>query len=280
VTRKCTATIVRCVPSIVSALAATAASGIWRDERINDDRFHFDCTRGLAFVADALGPTYGGYYAPFAIDPGISALLETFHGSDAFQSTRERLVTAVQAAHALMRAMDERYREVRGNRTGGEASRRAADALRPPAWQDFDSYAHFMGSLTACAVGPDAVVLAQIGDCRAYRLDQGIPELLVRDHTLLSVLEESGGDPAVIAELRQSSSRVVAARLGGDTLPLKVAQIAPPVTIALVTDGVWRHRTGLERLMQARTQEHVRALVSDCAKEGHDDATAVVLEVR
>jgi len=268
------------VPSIVSALAATAASGIWRDERVNDDRFHVDCARGIAFVVDALGPTYGGYYAPFAIDPGIAAFLETFHGSGALESTRERLIAAVHAAHNVMRAMDERYRVVRGSRPGGEASRKAADALRPPAWKSFDSYAHFMGSLTACAVGQDAVVVAQIGNCRAYRLDQGIPELLVRDHTLLSVLEESGADPALIEEVRQSSSTLVAALLGGDTLSLKVAPISHPSKIALVTDCVWRHRTGLERLLQARTEEHVRDLVSECAKEGHDDATAVVLQVR
>ena len=89
------------MPSIVSAIGATTASGLWRDERINDDRFHVDPARGLAFVVDASGPTYGGYYAPFAIDPGLAALVQTFGTAGA--STRERLVESVHAAHAAMR---------------------------------------------------------------------------------------------------------------------------------------------------------------------------------
>src|SRR5205807_6267130 len=112
------------------------------------------------------GPMYGGYHAPFAIDRGMHALDVAFRAARG--STRERIVVAVEIAHRTMREMHDAYEAVRGKRFGLEASRAAADAVRPREWSDYDSYAHFMGSLTACAVGEDAVVIVQIGECHAY----------------------------------------------------------------------------------------------------------------
>lgn len=266
------------MPLIFAPLTASAASGKWRDERINDDRFYADPACGLAFVVDASGPTYGGYHAPFAIDPGITALVEAFGASD--ELTRERLVTSVHTAHATMRAMNERYEAVRAGRVGLEAARRAADAVRPSTWEGYDSYAHFVGSLTVCAVGRDTVIVAQIGQCRAYRLSDGCAELLARDHTLASVLEASAASPEEVEQARRDHSHVVVAFLGGETLPLNVVEVAHPARLALVTDGVWRCEAALGKLSHASTQQDVQRVVAECASTSGQDATAVVFEVR
>lgn len=129
------------MPAIRVGLGASVRSGVLLDDRINDDRFALDLAHGLAFVADASGPTYGAYYAPFAIDPGLAALTSTFLASGG--STHERLVAAVQEAHAVMTAMNRSYESQLAGRTGLVAARRAADAVRPQAWAGYDSQAHF-----------------------------------------------------------------------------------------------------------------------------------------
>ncbi|MFZ5895871.1 MAG: hypothetical protein ACOY0T_32750 [Myxococcota bacterium] len=265
------------MPSIVWSIAASASSGLWMDERINDDRFLVDAAAGLALVVDASGPTYGGYHAPFAIDPGVASFIETFtagHGP-----TRERLVSAVRAAHAVMRAMYEDYEAQRAGRVGLEAARKATDAVRPQAWKDYEALAHFMGSLTACAVGPDAVVVAQVGECRAYSLRDQVPALLVPDHTLPSVLEASGASREEVEQARRDHSSVVVALLGSETLHMNVVEIAAPTTIALVTNGVWQCNAELEEAFRMQTRDDLSRLVLRCSKAARDDATAVVFTV-
>jgi serine/threonine protein phosphatase PrpC len=268
------------VPAIVQAMSATARSDSWTDARINDDRLHVDADAGLAFVADASGPVYGGYWAPFAIDPGLAALIQTFGASTG--TTRERLVGAVHAADAVMRKMAEQYEARRAERTGLEVARAVADAVRPAAWADWDSFAHFGGSVTACAAGEDAVVVAQVGECRAYGQGPGGPELLVRDHTLLSVLEACGERREVLEEVRQhgASALSVVVLLGVTKLQVNVVEVAAPITLALVTNGVWRCDGALDDLLCATTPEELRARVERCAKVSRDEATAVLLEIR
>jgi serine/threonine protein phosphatase PrpC len=176
--------------------------------------------------------------------------------------------------------MNERYEVRRGGRVGLEAARKAADAVRPPAWQSYDSLAHFLGSVTACAVGPDSVVIAQVGECRAYGLRDGVPTLLALDHTLPSVLEASGAPRKDVEEARRDNWSVVVAFLGGETLQLNVVEVPPPTTIALVTNGVWRCDAELREAFGVRTHEDLSRLVIRCSKAARADATAVLLEVR
>lgn len=212
------------MPSIVAAITASAASGQWHDEGINDDRVYINPEHGLAFVVDALGPMYGGYHAPFAIDPGINALVQTFVASHG--PLRERLVSSVHAAQAVMRGMKNQYETVRAGRVGLDAARQAAVAVRPSAWEAHDGHAHFTASITACAVARDSVVVAQIGECHAYRLSELGAELLVSDHTLPSVLEASNASREEVEQARRDHSHVVVALLGGETLPLNVVEVA------------------------------------------------------
>ncbi len=47
-------------------------------------------------------------------------------------------------------------------------------------------------TLTAALVGSDQVLLAHVGDCRAYRLHQGDLDRLTADHTLVQELVDTG----------------------------------------------------------------------------------------
>lgn len=192
---------------IVSSLAASASSNFWRDERINDDRFHVDLGAGLALIADGSGSKYGGYWAPFGIDPGLAALVDAF--------PRVGLAAAMEAAHGVLLEGSRRYEARRAGRTGLEVARSVADALRPPAWSTYDSFGHYHGSVTACAVSPAGVVIAQVGECHAYGLRDGAISLLARDHTLPSVLEASGASAEEVeghANIRASSFPFSASR--------------------------------------------------------------------
>ncbi len=265
------------MPAIVSAIAATASARLWSDSRINDDRFFVDRTLGLAFVVDASGPTYGGYHAPFAIDPGIATFVASF--GDRAGSTRERLVRAVKAAQASMSAMNDGYEAQRSGRVGLAASRAAADAVRPASWASYDSFAHFTGSLTACAVGPEAVVIAQIGGCRAYALDAGRPRQLVVDHTLAAVLEARGASRDEVEAARRDHPSVVTALLGSGSIEPYVVEVDGPRRIVLVTDGVWRCEGAIDDMLDARTEEALSRLVSRCSHSARDDATAVAFDI-
>jgi hypothetical protein len=76
---------------------------------INDHRWSADLDRGLFYVADAFGPTYGGYYAPFGVDPGLATLTAAFDGGDGPGS--RRLVGALEAAHREMRRLRREHDE-------------------------------------------------------------------------------------------------------------------------------------------------------------------------
>lgn len=119
------------------AIGARASSGFWADERINDDRLYADATTGIAYVADASGPMYGGYHAPFAIDPGLVALVGAFRATSG--STRGRIQAAVNAAQTVMVAMHDEYEARRAGRVGLEAARAAADAVTNGVWEREDA---------------------------------------------------------------------------------------------------------------------------------------------
>jgi len=262
--------------TIASHIQASTASGLWSDERINDDRVHVDAVLGLAVVADASGPTYGGYYAPFAIDLALEALVDTFRRSSG--STRARLETAMRVAHDAMRGLNACYERRLAGRVGLEAAREAADSVRPPRWRGYDSLAHFMGSVTACGVGADGVVIAQVGGCRAYGIQDDVPTLLALDHTLPSVLEASGAPSQEVDVARQEHATVVGALLGGETLQMNVVDVSAITTIGLVTMGVWRNEL-LLNVLRATDQNELAGSVRACAETSHHDASAAIVHL-
>ena len=149
----------------LSFLTASSRGG-WAPE--TDDRWFADTERGLFYVADASGPTYGGYYAPFAADPGLAQFIDYFDNHPI--EPELRLLRAVESAHLEMSRRHEEYNAVLGSKGGLEATRTAADRVRPAQWDHLAgrSMCHFATSITALFIEGNRFIVAQVGSCRAY----------------------------------------------------------------------------------------------------------------
>jgi serine/threonine protein phosphatase PrpC len=245
------------------------AGGAWAPEP--DDRAFADPAGGLAYVADASGPTYGGYHAPFGIDPGLEALVAAHcagAGVEGALRAADRTMWDLHLAH------DKAFKAaLTYNSDRLAAGIHAANAVRPARWQHIKSFAHFGGSLTLCALSdPNTVTIGQIGACRAYRIRRGVLELLVPDHTLGTVMKGK--------ELDSFQRGIVTRGLGfTDALQADVRSFAtePGDSYALCTDGVWM--TNEPALARLRTAEDAKRLVNECAQSRGDDAALVVLHV-
>jgi serine/threonine protein phosphatase PrpC len=176
----------------VNILAATARGG-WAPE--SDDRFLTDPALGLAVVADASGPTYGGYHAPFAIDPGLETLRAVLTGGDTGSggaAADARLKTAFAAANQRMWELSQAHERARGGRTGLAASQAAADAVRPSRWSHLRGPAHFAGSVLAGLVDDGGLVIVGVGSCRAVMVGREGTKVLLREHTLAAESARDG----------------------------------------------------------------------------------------
>jgi serine/threonine protein phosphatase PrpC len=270
----------------LAACAATARGG-WADD--NDDRWFADPERGLFYVADGSGPTYGGYHAPFALDSGLAAFLQVFDAADGAAAARLR--QALEAAHRQMRrsaaAYDAAVAEI--SKTEGpplHASLRAADFVRPPRWEHVrgQSFAHFTGSLTACHVGPEGVAVVQVGSNRAYLWRAGRIELLLHDHTLGTALESSG-EAVDLAQLRFHRGVVVNVLGFQDELVMTEAnrELRPGDRLLLCSDGLWAADDGesvVKTLLESPLSEREHAAcVSSIAARDRRDATVVSIAI-
>ena len=265
-------------------MASVTAAGSWSTANgTNDDRVMVDQTLGLFVVADASGPTYGGYHAPFGVDPGLAALRETFTCDDG--PPAERLQRAMLAAHGAMYARELRFQaELKRHGTGKglEAAFAATQAVREPGhpWQN--TFAHFAAWVTALHLD-EGVHLAQVGACRAYRLREGKLELLCPDHTFatLDPAEFGKGGPA------EYHGDVVTRMLGlPETIEIDGwhGQVRAGDMYVLCSDGVWatvgddRMAKLLKRTLDCEAAAQALASAAQ-AGEHADDATAIVVRV-
>lgn len=270
-------------PNIAAVGASSHPPTCWSP--VNDHRWIADVRRGLFYVVDAFGPTYGGYYAPFGIDPGLAALDAAF--DDGCGVASQRLLHAVQAAHREMRrlasahenAFEARLRA--GEQDRLRAAMAAADEVRPAQWAHLAgrSFGHFGGSITACCWRDiNSVAIAQVGACRAYRCRAGQLELLVPDHMLSTVIATQGKPDTALSH----HPGVVTSLLGvSDDLRLDVANVSvePEDTIILCSHSVWS-RSGelVEDLCRHRLDvTDLERLVAACAAREKQDATIVVI---
>lgn len=268
--------------SRLSFLLATKGGG-WADG--NDDRWGADPARGLFYVGDASGPTYGGYYAPFGIDPALATFESVFRCEDG--DAAQRLKKALLAAHEHLRALSMTYeselaRIRRSELDGLRASQQAADVVRPAAWERLrgKTFAHFSASLSACCIDANQLCVIQVGSGRVYRLRNGVSELLLLDHTLPSVLAAQGKSDDSIAAFHRS----VVISLLGTSEELHVNEVTcdlqPGDRVLLCSDGIWAQDAGesaVGALLQAGTQDEFESAVARAAQRC--DATALLFWV-
>ncbi|MGE5181416.1 MAG: PP2C family protein-serine/threonine phosphatase [Acidobacteriota bacterium] len=236
----------------VTFVAASAAGGWAAMNEQNDDRWRGERSRFV--VADASGPHYGGYYAPFGVDYAIELLYIT-----------QDLAGVVAAADAWLRMRDAAYRAAMP--PGGDrlaAARHAADAVRPPAWEHLRgrSFAHFTASVAVADLDGARATIAQVGSCRIYRRRGDVLELIARDHCLAAPHEE-----------------VVVACLGAGKLRVSITElaVAPGDRLVLCTDGAWRCGDDLvRRLCDA---DDLAEVLAAAAAQRRDSATALVVAI-
>lgn len=262
-----------------------AASAIGRRWGVNDDRVLWDEATLLAGVADASGPEYGGYHAPFAVDPALELLVAAFGSAQGDRAAR--LHESVFAADAFCRRQERRLRDAHAvaKESCGDlirASLIAADSLRPAAWAAHRgrSHAHHFTSLTALTSDSGRVLIEQCGSTRAYLLRAGNLTHLAPDHALSSFLRAQGR----LQEAVLQRGAVLAALGAGDHLASVAAQstIERGDRIALVSDGVWDADAGetlVRALIGADGARSIESIVHDAAADSRDDATALVVAV-
>ena len=144
-----------------------------------------------------------------------------------------------------------------------------------------------MGTTMTCAMlSGKRLVVAQVGDSRAYLLHEGSLQRITRDHSLMADLIESG--QITVEEARVHPQRSVITRaLGSDpsTLPdIYEMNVAPGDRLLLCSDGLSGMvddsllESTLERVKDP--QRCAAALVNEAITAGgYDNVTAVVVDV-
>jgi len=241
----------------VKLLNATRYAGLSDTGRVrdhNEDALAFIPELGLAVIADGMGAHAAG---EIASQIAVSTVLSMMHLT-AGASPRDRLDTAVTAAHAAIRE-------------------KAQSSLR------YDG----MGTTVVVALLHGRQLFhAHVGDSRLYRLRGGRLDQLTRDHSLLQESIDQGlYSPA---EARARVARNILTRALGLEGPLKVdigqTDIRSGDRYLLCSDGLYEMLGDLEitALLQRQpdSQKLVRALV-DMANDrgGRDNVTVIVIDI-
>jgi serine/threonine protein phosphatase PrpC len=226
-------------------LSATAGSVVGNRYPANFDVLHLDAARPLAVVADGMGD-----------GPGSAAAGRT--AVDVFVRQVATGPAALRAAVAgVQRAVRDAGRGIAGL-TGCTLTAFAGDADDGSAW------------------------LVQLGDSRAYRLRDGVFELLTSDHTAAWLGVLSGWYAADSREAFRDRHRLTryAGHPGMPEPDLLNVGLRAGDRFLLCTDGV-SDQVGGRRLADALAERTtVEELLAETLDNGGDDnATAVIVQV-
>jgi len=127
-----------------------------------DDRIYLDQQAGLVALADARGPTYGGWHEPIRVEAGWQAMRSAWR-------KRTDLLPAERMDAALVRANSAMF-----------------DPTRRPTETDFATQTcnHTTASFTVLGFADGEVAIGQVGSGRAYRYRESALEMVARDHTV------------------------------------------------------------------------------------------------
>jgi len=251
------------VPRLMASLKFAAKTDLGRVRDNNEDKFDFFepedpavlATKGRFYaVADGMGGHSAGQ---IACELALKAVIQSYYGSPSADA-ESSLKTAVEEANALIHATAQAMPDRQGMGT----------------------------TLTAAVVREDTLIIAQVGDSRAYLLRDGAISQLTEDHSW--VAEQVRLGTMTLAEAQVSPFRNIITRSMG-TAP----QVEPDVTthalragdtVVLCSDGLSGHLEPPEILAVAGGYSpSVAALTlidAANARGGRDNITAVVLSVR
>jgi serine/threonine protein phosphatase PrpC len=231
---------------------AAAGSVIGTRYRDNYDVLYLDAVRPLAVVADGMGEGPGSTAAGrIATDVFVRHAVSA-HGPGAL---RAAVVEVQQAVRAAGRGLPDL--------TGCTLTAFVAD---PDA-------------------GDSAAWLVQLGDSRAYRLRDGLLELLTVDHTMAWLGLLHGWFSPDSPQYRTARHRLTryAGHPGASEPDLLNVGLRPGDLFLLCTDGVTDQVTyqRMAQMLQAATNPAVavETLLADTLQIGNDNATAALIQV-
>ncbi|HVL06863.1 MAG TPA: Stp1/IreP family PP2C-type Ser/Thr phosphatase [Acidimicrobiales bacterium] len=240
----------------MTQLQAGAATDVGRVRQINEDRYLADPDEGLFAVADGVGGHQAGEVAS---QTSVETLKKTFTEAE---RTTEALIKAVEAANEAVWQLAQGSREKRGMGT----------------------------TLTALALvhenGEEQLALANVGDSRAYLLQQGELIQLSEDHSLVEELVRDGKLTPAEAQVHPQRSIITRALGMEPAIEVDSWEIIPFTgdRILLCSDGLTNELSD-ERIAStlrqlADPQEAAHDLVRQArAAGGSDNITVVVVDV-
>jgi protein phosphatase len=243
---------------------------------VNEDAVAFDAQHGLVVVADGLGGLRGG---DAAANEAIRAIRAYFDGSKP-SPPKSNTVSHAHAETRKPRAMspDERLRMaiVYANLQLLELSARD------------DRYRGSASTVLCLLACEDSVLLAHVGDSRAYRVRDGMLEALTEDHLLVNELLKSGQlRPGDVASFPHKN--VITRVLGmGEEVLVDSVVVTPALgeLFLLCTDGLTRELSddeiaGLVREHRGNDSLLCHALVRAANdRTGSDNITVATARVR
>jgi serine/threonine protein phosphatase PrpC len=247
-----------------AGLDVGAATDVGRVREANEDALLALAAGGprdgqmLVAVADGMGGHKAGEVASAL---AVESLTQALQQTDPAAPSEDLLVQAVQLA----------------NRTIWEAA--AQDAEKEG-----------MGTTLVCAMVDDAgqVVIANVGDSRAYGVTDGRAKLVTSDHTWVNQQVQSGQMSE--REAQRSPYRNLLTRSLGGTPRVQVdmftgLQLGPGDALVLVSDGVSGYLDARDVASIMRQSNTAQAAAEKLVREavergGADNATAVVVRRR
>ncbi len=222
----------------------------------NEDSFGYDPARQVYVVCDGMGGMAAGEVAS---QLAVATLLEVVAASDPSTPIENTLALAI----------------VQANDTVHKAGQQ-------PAHKGMGT------TLVAAAIEDDELILANVGDSRAYRIRESAAEQLTVDHSYLNELIRSGTIPVENAnrvDLKGMESVITRAIGVAPTVEPDFFNhtLVPGDTILLASDGLTRYITEIEIAqlvsafpLQTATQ-HLIALARE--RGGADNITALLLHL-
>ncbi|MGN0038358.1 MAG: Stp1/IreP family PP2C-type Ser/Thr phosphatase [Coriobacteriales bacterium] len=140
-------------------------------------------------------------------------------------------------------------------------------------------------TMTAAQVFEDQLVIAQVGDSRAYLLHEGTLQRITRDHSLVADLVEQGRITEEEARVHPQRS-VITRALGSDATvepDIYILRVSPGDRLLLCSDGLsgMVQDSGIASILRANAspQDCCDALIREAlAAGGMDNVTCVVVD--
>jgi serine/threonine protein phosphatase PrpC len=223
----------------------------------NEDAYGYDSELGLFVICDGMGGMAAGEVAS---SNAVSALVNTFAESAGTSlPISTRLQQAVHTANTTVWNMGQQP-EHKGMGT----------------------------TAVAAAIEGQKLIIANVGDSRAYAFQNGLATQITIDHSYINELIRNGTltkENAHLADLHGYESVITRAIGVSETVEPDYYSIdlTPGTEILLATDGLTRYLNGDEiaTILQATPFESTCANLIDLAKRrgGHDNITCLLLLV-